>query len=137
VKYLLDTDICVYWLKQDDRIEQNAISVGLENIAISFMTLSELYYGAHKSQRVEENLAAISLLSTKVSVVDSNDQICARFGKLKVSLEKQGMIIDDADLFIAACALTTDATLVTNNTGHFKRIEELQLQNCSSYASEI
>ena len=42
MKYLLDTDICVYWLKKDDRIEKNAISVGLENIAISFMTLSEL-----------------------------------------------------------------------------------------------
>ena len=136
MKYLLDTDICVYWLKKDDRIEQNAISVGLENIAISFMTLSELYYGAHKSQRVDDNLSAISLLTAKVSVVESDDQICARFGKLKVFLEKQGMIIDDADLFIAACALTTDAILVTNNTGHFKRIEELRLQNWSSYASE-
>ena len=136
MKYLLDTDICVYWLKKDDRVEQNASSVGLENIVISFMTLSELYYGAHKSQRVDENLSAISLLTEKVLVVESNDQICARFGKLKVSLEKQGMIIDDADLFIAACALATGATLVTNNTRHFKRIEELQLQNWSSYASE-
>jgi len=137
VKYLLDTDICVYWLKKDDRIEQNAVSVGLENIAISFMTLSELYYGAHKSQHIKENLASISLLTAKVSVVESNDQICARFGTLKVFLEKQGMIIDDADLFIAACALTTEATLVTNNTRHFKRIEDLRLQNWSIYASEV
>ena len=137
MKYLLDTDICVYWLKKDDRVEKNAISVGLENLAISFMTLSELYNGARKSQRVEENLAAISLLTAKVSVVDSNDQICARFGELKVFLEKQGMIIDDADLFIAACALVARATLVTNNTSHFKRIEELRLQNWSSYVSEI
>lgn len=137
MKYLLDTDICVYWLKKDDRVEQNVISVGLENIAISFMTLSELYYGAHKSLRVEENLAAISLLTEKVSVVESNDQICARFGKLKVFLEKQGMIMDDADLFIASCALTNVATLVTNNTRHFQRIEGLPLQNWSSYASEI
>lgn len=134
--YLLDTDICIYWLKKDDRIEQKAVSVGLEKITISFMTLSELYYGAQKSQRADENLSAISLLTSKVSVVESNDQICACFGKLKVSLEKQGMTIDDADLFIAACALTTDATLVTNNTRHFERIEELQLQNWSSYASE-
>ena len=136
MKYLLDTDICVYWLKKDDCIEQNAISVGLENIAISFMTLSELYYGVHKSQRVDENLSAISILTAKISVIESNAQICARFGKLKVFLEKQGMIIDDADLFIAACVLTTEATLVTNNTRHFKRIEELRPQNWSSYASE-
>ncbi len=137
MNYLLDTDICVYWLKKDVRVEQNATSVGLENMAISFITLSELYYGAHKSQRVEENLAAISLLTKKVSVVESNDQICARFGKLKGFLEKQGMIMDDADLFIAACALVTSATLVTNNTRHFNRVEELRLENWSSYVSEI
>jgi tRNA(fMet)-specific endonuclease VapC len=136
VKYLLDTDICVYWLKKDDRIEKNAISVGLENIAISFMTLSELYYGAYKSQHVKENLAAVRLLTAKLSVVESSDQVCTRFGNLKVFLERQGAIIDDADLFVAACALTTEATLVTNNTRHFKRIEELRLQNWWSYASE-
>ena len=69
MKYLLDTDICVYWLKEDERIEQTAISVGLGNIAIYFMTLSELYYGAYKSQHVKENLAAISLLAGKLSAI--------------------------------------------------------------------
>jgi tRNA(fMet)-specific endonuclease VapC len=136
MKYLLDTDICVYWLKANDCIEQTAISVGLINISISFMTLSELYYGAYKSQYVKENLAAIELLAAKLSIVESDDEICACFGNLKALLEKQGMIIDDADLFIAACALTTGATLVTNNTRHFKRIEGLQLQNWSDYATK-
>ena len=136
MKYLLDTDICVYWLKANDCIEQTAISVGLINISISFMTLSELYYGAYKSQHVYENLAAINLLTVKLSIVESNDEICTCFGNLKALFEKQGMIIDDADLFIAACALTTGATLVTNNTRHFKRIEGLQLQNWSDYAAK-
>jgi tRNA(fMet)-specific endonuclease VapC len=136
LKYLLDTDICVYWLKANDCIEQTAISVGLINISISFMTLSELYYGAYKSQHVAENIAAINQLAVKLSIVESNDEICACFGKLKALLEKQGMIIDDADLFIAACALTTGATLVTNNTKHFKRINGLQLQNWSHYAKK-
>lgn len=115
MKYLLDTDICVYWLKADDCIEHAALSVGLVNISVSFMTLSELYYGAYKSQHVDENIAAINLLAAKLSIVESNDEICACFGNLKALLEKQGMIIDDADLFIAACALTTGAILVTNN----------------------
>jgi tRNA(fMet)-specific endonuclease VapC len=136
MKYLLDTDICVYWLKADDCIEQTAISVGLVNILVSFMTLSELYYGAYKSQHVNENIAAINLLTTKLAIVESNDEICACFGNLKALLEKLGMIIDDADLFIAACALTTGATLVTNNTKHFKRINGLQLQNWSRYANQ-
>ncbi len=82
-------------------------------------------------------LAAINLLARKLSVIESSDQICVRFGKLKADLEKQGMIIDDADLFIAASALTIGSTLVTNNTRHFKRVKELQLQNWSQYAAEI
>ena len=127
----------MYWLKADEHIEHTAISVGLGNVAISFMTVSELYYGAYKSNHVKKNLAAINLLASKLSVIESSDQICVRFGKLKADLEKQGMIIDDADLFIAACALTTEATLVTNNTRHFKRIEDLRLQNWSIYASEV
>ena len=51
------------------------------------------------------------------------------FGKLKADLEKDGKIIDDADLFIAACALANDAVLVTNNEKHFKRIKGLKLAN--------
>ena len=137
MRFLLDTDICVYWLKADEHIEHTAISVGLGNVAISFMTLSELYYGAYKSKHVKKNLAAINLLARKLSVIESSDQICVRFGKLKADLEKQGMIIDDADLFIAASALTIGSTLVTNNTRHFKRVKELQLQNWSQYAAEI
>jgi predicted nucleic acid-binding protein len=46
VKYLLDTNICVYWLKGSEHIEQKVLSVGVDNIAISFVNVSELYYGA-------------------------------------------------------------------------------------------
>ncbi len=101
------------------------------------MTLSELYYGAYKSQYVDENIAAINLLAAKLSIVESNDEICACFGNLKALLEKQGMIIDDADLFIAACALTTGAILVTNNIKHFKRIKINSLPEKALLPQEI
>jgi tRNA(fMet)-specific endonuclease VapC len=129
MKYLLDTDICIYWLKGNKSIEQMAISLGLHNISISFMTLSELYYGAYKSKFINNNLTAIKLLIEKLSVVGSDETICAYFGNIKALLEKNGMIIDDADIFIAACALTNDAILVTNNEKHYNRIDGLQLQN--------
>jgi tRNA(fMet)-specific endonuclease VapC len=114
-----------------------SISVDLVNISVSFMTLSELYYGAYKSQYVDENIAAINLLAAKLSIVESNDEICACFGNLKALLEKQGMIIDDADLFIAACALTTGAILVTNNIKHFKRIKINSLPEKALLPQEI
>ncbi len=59
MKYLLDTNICVYWLNGDKAIEKKAIQVGLKHIAVSFVSLSELYYGAYKSQKVNQNLSAI------------------------------------------------------------------------------
>ncbi len=129
MNYLLDTDTCIYWLKGNENIEKRALKVGLSKISISFVTLSELYYGAYKSRKVEQNLANIGVLKNKLSLMDSNASICDVFGKLKAMLEKDGKIIDDADLFIAACVLEDNATLVTNNEKHFKRIKGLKVEN--------
>ena len=129
MKYLLDTNICVYWLKRNEHIEQKVLSVGIDNISVSFITVSELYYGAYKSQRVDENLAMIRKLIDHIDVIESDDAISRAFGNLKASLENAGLIIDDADMFIAACALVHGLTMVTNNTKHFRRIKGLKLEN--------
>ncbi len=129
MNYLLDTDTCIYWLKGNEDIEERALKVGLSKIFISFVTLSELYYGAYKSKRVEQNLANIGILKNKLSLMNSNESISDIFGKIKATLEKDGKIIDDADLFIAACALNDNATLVTNNEKHFKKIKGLKVEN--------
>jgi len=129
MKYLLDTNICVYWLNGDLTIEQRALESGLKNIVISFITLSELYYGAYKSHKVEQNLTAIKSLKKKLKRIDSNKEICETFGNLKSDLEKEGNIIDDADIFIAACALENNLVLVTNNEKHFSRIQGLRIEN--------
>lgn len=132
MKYILDTNICVYWLKGYENIEKKALEVGLEIISISFITLSELYYGAYKSQKKEKNILNIEKLKKKLFVVESNDMICEMFGKIKVALINKGDIIDDADIFIAACTLSENAVLVTNNEKHFERIDGLKLENWSN-----
>ncbi|MDO8724691.1 MAG: PIN domain-containing protein [Candidatus Methanoperedens sp.] len=129
MNYLLDTNICVYWLKGYEKIESRALKAGLDCISISFITLSELYFGAYKSQKVKKNLLNIEKLKKRLHVIESNDMICEIFGKTKVSLIENGNIIDDADIFIAACALLEDTTLVTNNIRHFDRIKGLKLEN--------
>jgi len=129
VKYLLDTDTCIFWLKGNEHIEQKAMSYGIDNLAISFITVSELYYGAYKSQRVDKNIALVRKLTDQINVVESDDAIGETFGSLKASLENVGLIIDDADMFIAACALVHGLTVITNNTKHFRRIKGLKLDN--------
>lgn len=127
--YLLDTNVCIYWLKGNQVIEQQAIKNGLKNLFISFITLSELYYGAFKSSRIIENLASISFLKNKLNVIESNEKICESFGEIKANLVNSGKIIDDADIFIDSCALDINAILVTNNEKHFYGIEGLKITN--------
>ena len=146
MSYLFDTDMClynyilkiirkyglhIYWLKGNRQIENRAIKEGVEKISISFVTLSELFYGAYKSQMKKENLDTVKKLAQKIECIETNRDICDIYGKLKADLETKGKIIDDADLFIAATALNKNMVLVTNNTKHFKRIKELRLENWS------
>jgi tRNA(fMet)-specific endonuclease VapC len=129
MKYLLDTNICVYWLKGNEQIELKILSVGMDNVALSFINVSELYYGAYKSQRIESNLNLVRQLTGQLNVVESDEAISEIFGQLKAELEGAGAIIDDADLFIAACAMVHGLILVTNNMKHFKRIKGLKMEN--------
>ena len=76
-----------------------------------------------------ENLASIHFLKKKLKVIESNEMICETFGKMKANLVNSGKIIDDADIFIASCALDINATLVTNNEKHFFGIEGLKITN--------
>lgn len=129
MKYLLDTNICVYWLKGNSQVEQKVLAVGIDAVALPFITVAELYYGAYKSQRLEANLLLVHSLTDQLTVIESDEAISELFGELKARLEKNGMIIDDADLYIAACAKVHGLTLVTNNTKYFKRIKGLKLEN--------
>ena len=129
MKYLLDTNICVYWLKGNEQIEQKIISVGMSNVALTFINVSELFYGAYKSQRIESNLNMVRQLTEQLNVVESDEAVSEIFGQLKAELQGAGAIIDDADLFIAACAKVHGLVLVTNNMKHFKRIKGLKLEN--------
>ncbi|MCK4605557.1 MAG: PIN domain-containing protein [Deltaproteobacteria bacterium] len=126
--YILDTNICIYWLKGDRDIEAKALEVGLEALLLSFVTICELYFGAYKSQKIKDNILNIEKLKDRIRVVESNDLVCETFGKLKAFLVKKE-VIDDADILVAACALMVGATLVTNNEKHFKRIKGLKVEN--------
>ena len=87
MNWLLDTDICIYWLKGDQKIEKRIMQVGLDNLQVSFITISELYYGAFKSQKTPDNVLLVQTLEAKLAVIDSDSGICSTFGKLKAQLE--------------------------------------------------
>ena len=98
-------------------------------LKISIVTLMEFYYGAYKSQKVTSNLGKIKLIEDSVEIISVGRESAEIFAMLKADLEKAGTPLDDFDLILAACALSHDLVLVTNNVRHFKRIHGLKLEN--------
>lgn len=128
-KFIFDTDTCIYWLKGNENIERSIVKHGLENIFITVITECELFYGAYKSIKRDKNLAVINELKTKIKTLHTVSGVPSIYGKLKAELESKGQPLDDADLLIASIALSNDATLITNNIEHFKKINGLKIEN--------
>ncbi len=128
-KFILDTDICIYWLKGNKNIEHKIIKKGIENIYITVITECELFYGAFKSVKKEKNLAVVKGLKKKLRTLHTIESVPYIYGKAKSLLEAKGLMLDDADLLIASVAMSNNATFVTNNTEHFKRIPDLKVEN--------
>jgi len=128
-KFILDTDICIYWLKGNENVERNIIKNRLGNIFITVITECELFYGVFKSTKKERNLAVIEELKTRINTLHTVSGIPSVYGKIKAELESKGQPLDDADLLIASIALLNNATLITNNSEHFKKIGGLKIEN--------
>lgn len=127
--YLLDTDTCIYWLKNRFSVKEKIREVGWNQIAISVITAAELYYGAYNSNRVPENLIRAEEFIKNLPVIPLSNHSIKIFGELKAELRKSGQLIGDFDLLIASIALTNNYILVTNNTRHYNRITGLTLEN--------
>jgi tRNA(fMet)-specific endonuclease VapC len=125
---LLDTDVCVSLLRGNRTVIEKRKQYP-DQIAVSFMTVAELFYGAEKSGNPAKNKSLVEQFLITVNIINSNRAIMKRFGKLKASLEKSEDMLADADLLIAATALETCDLLVTGNIKHFSKIGELKLEN--------
>ena len=105
MKYLLDTDTCVYWLRGRVEVRDRWFSEEPDATAISIITVAELYYGAACSSNPDANRKAVSALIGRVSVLPISSEAAARFGSIKAGLREAGALIEDMDLLIAATAL--------------------------------
>ncbi len=125
-RFLLDTNVIVDLLRGKSTID---ISILEKGAAISIITLSELYYGANKSNNVKKHLIQIENIinDLDLSLIDFDKEASNVYGKIKSDLEKKGNRLEDIDLFIASTAISEGLTLVTSNLKHFKRIKECVL----------
>lgn len=129
MNYLLDTDTCIYWMKNINSVRSKIEEIGWSQIYICHITVAELYFGAYNSQRVTENLSRVDNFLQDIEVISLDDRAGKMFGEVKARLRKIGQPVADFDLLIASIALTRNYILVTNNTRHYTRISALKLEN--------
>jgi tRNA(fMet)-specific endonuclease VapC len=125
---VVDTDVCVEILRGNDDIVRRRRN-RTENVSVSFMTVAELYFGAFKSQRPDHNKELVERFLLTVGILHSDIEVLETFGKIKSNLQRSGEPLADADVLIAATALSKGAVLATGNLGHYERIEGLQLED--------
>lgn len=125
---LFDTDVCIEILRGNKRIIEKRKQSPAE-VAISFITIGELFYGAYKSNRFSENRKLVEIFILSVNVISSDTEIMERFGSLKSTLSKEAKLLPDADILIAATCLSKAAILVTGNAKHFSRFKDLTVEN--------
>ncbi len=130
---IIDTDIFSYYMRNIPNVVDQARNYldqfGYFNI--SSLTVFEVLKGLRK-KRLDEKERIFHSEIAKHNVIGLNYLVMDRAAALLVRLEKDGNPIGYADLFIASTALTYDLVLVTNNTRHFSKVNELRLENWSA-----
>jgi tRNA(fMet)-specific endonuclease VapC len=130
MKYLLDTNICIYIIKKKpEEVIKRFLKMKPDSVAISSITVSELYYGVAKSSKPNENTIALEQFILPLTVINYNKEDSIAYGKLRAKLEQKGKLIGAMDMLIAAQALSRDLILITNNEREFKKIEGLSFEN--------
>ena len=129
MKYLLDTNICIYIINERPvqvmaRFRQERIG----EIGVSSLTAAELAYGVEKSGSAR-NRQALEKFLAPLEIVAFAETAFRHYGRLRADLEKRGLPIGSMDMLIAAHALALNAILVTNNTREFERVSGLHLEN--------
>ena len=126
-KYILDSDILIYFLKGQKDIVEKIISLPNESLYTTIINYTELLYGIYNSDKITQNKEKILSFLDNFKILQFDKNSSEIFAKLKAKLKKQGNIIADMDLLIASIAISNKAILFTNNLKHFKRIKELDI----------
>ncbi len=129
MQYLLDTNICVFFLRGRLNLDEIIKSKGVENCFISELTVFELKYGAENSDNPRKSHKAVDKFIKGLSVIPIYGTV-QEYAKQKVFLRKQGTPMhDEFDLIIGVTALANNLTLVTDNAKDFKHLKNLKIEN--------
>lgn len=127
--YLLDTNMVIYIQRGVPGVLQKLVALGRQRVALSALVVAELAYGVEKSTQPVRNRERLEQLLQEMTVMPWTHAAMWHYARHYHALRQTGQLIGHMDLLIACQALAEDATLVTNNTREFERIEGLKLEN--------
>lgn len=130
MRYMLDTNICIYIIKhKPESVYRRLMKIRPEDVCISSITYSELSYGVKKSEQKDRNRLALTLMLSNIEILEFDTAVAEEYGNIRARLEKSGTPIGSLDMLIAAHAKASGCTLVTNNLKEFSRVEGLKAEN--------
>lgn len=132
MKFLLDTDTCIYALKQNPAVLNHLLAQSRDDVAVSVITEAELRTGAAKSTSPVKTLRLIENFLRPLAVVEFNSADAASYAQVRSRLERAGTPIGPLDTLIAAHAVARKLVLVSNNEREFGRVAYLRLENWTS-----
>ena len=130
MRYMLDTNICIYAIKhKPEKVFQKLQEVEPEDVCVSSVTYAELMHGVEKSLAVEKNRLALSMLLANIEILDFDVDAADCYGKIRADLEKKGTPIGPLDMMIAGHAQSLGYTVVTNKVKEFSKVQDLKIEN--------
>ena len=129
MQFLLDTDTCIYALKQNESVLRNLLSTAREDVVISVITEAELRTGAAKSSSPIKTLRLVENFLRPLTIVDFTSEDAIAYAAVRAKLERAGTAIGPLDTLIASQAIARKLTVVTNNEREFRRVAGLAIAN--------
>ena len=126
--YLLDTNICVFLLRQKYSVADRLLNAGIKNCSISEITVAELLYGAYCSNNLQQNIKAVNIFCERFNVLSITESL-SLYAKERARLRRSGITVEPFDLLIGCTAVTNNLIMVTENTKHFININGIELEN--------
>jgi len=124
---VLDTDTISYYLRGVEPLKEK-FSQHQHKLASTTVNYSELIYGLKKRDN-KKYLPQVELIFENIKVYDFDKKSAKVFGELKATMQKKGVVVADMDLMIASIVIANGERLISNNLGHFSKIEDLEVES--------
>jgi tRNA(fMet)-specific endonuclease VapC len=129
MSYLLDTNICIHFIRNKDLTLKRRIQSVRSSVFLSSITVAELWYGVFRSSKIHENAQNLQIFLSKFEILPFGSDSAWIYGQLLAAARETGNNIGTNDLLIASQAIESESIVVTNNEKEFSRIKDLKIEN--------